>query len=109
MSEYIKWSRLNLEQMEFEDRPSATYFLVQGAADLRYGHSQETSENFRSRSEKRPKKHKKRPKWMKFFDIIVGKDYPHNVHDVENQENDLKGKEESFEGVSFPACRHNRK
>ena len=46
---------------------------------------------------------------MKCFDIIVGKDYPHNVHDVENEENDLKGKEGIFEGVSFPACRHNRK
>ena len=50
---------------------------------------------------KTAKKHEKRPKLLNSFDIIVGKDYPHNVHDVENEENDLKGKEGSLKVFRF--------
>ena len=62
-----------------------------------------------NRVQKNGQKHEKRPKVMILKNIIVDKDYPHNVHDVENKENDFERKGREFEGVSLPACRHNRK
>ena len=100
-----------MDQMEFEDRPSATYFLVllrrvQRIFDM---DALRKRPKISDRVQKNGQKHEKRSKLMTFFDIIVGKDHPHNVYDVENEENDFERKGREFEGVSFPACRHKRK
>ena len=74
-----------MEQMEFEDGTSTTYFLVllprvQGIFDMDIA---ENLGKFSVRVPKNGQKIRKTVKMDEFFYIIVGKDYPHNVHDVE--------------------------